>query len=64
MKEVTQGQIDRFKDRAESLGHKWVGGIGLMGLGRRAQLKALRNAMSKTRNEMRRASRRNPWRPR
>lgn len=58
-KEITQGRIHRYIYRYESLGHK--NPIGLTGLGRRATLKALRDAMSMTRNEMRRRARRSKY---
>lgn len=61
-KEVTRGRLERYQRRYDSFGwQKSRPPLNLFGLGRRAQLKALRNAMSLTRNQLRRMSRR--WKP-
>lgn len=58
-KEITKGRIERYLMRYNSLGFKIP--LELDGLGRKVQLKLLRTAMSKTRNEMRRMSRRSKY---
>lgn len=56
MRHVTQGMIDRYLYRYNQLFRR-KGPINLEGLGRRAQLKALRDAMTpRTRRQMRRDS--------
>ena len=58
MREITQGMLDRYWRRFHSLGWNRSSTAIPFGLGRRAELKALRDAMSLKRSELRRISRR------